>query len=162
VRIPGSRSTRSLATNLDRLRLPTNWAISLIANPQPSAEPIYLVTDAGSPVAAFTTRHEMQTYLKRRHGTLNNPVSWRSTRSFSNWRECFSRVLLTHSPAGEPCGRPMVHVHRNHSAHFAGLRVLGQSRNASIMTMSTAFAGPGEAARLSAPQTPGLVRSAVR
>lgn len=41
--------------------------MSLIANPQPSAEPIYLVTDAGSPVAAFT-------YLKRRHGTLNNAL----------------------------------------------------------------------------------------
>ena len=35
---------------------------------------IYLVTDAGSPVAAFTTQHDMQTYLKRRHGTFNNPL----------------------------------------------------------------------------------------
>jgi hypothetical protein len=33
---------------------------------------IYLVIDAGSPVAAFTTQHEMKTYLKRRHGTFNN------------------------------------------------------------------------------------------
>jgi hypothetical protein len=35
---------------------------------------IYLVTDAGSPVAVFTTQHEMKTYLKRRHGTFNNPL----------------------------------------------------------------------------------------
>jgi hypothetical protein len=35
---------------------------------------IYLVMDAGSPVAAFTSRHEMKTYLTRRHGTFNNPL----------------------------------------------------------------------------------------
>jgi hypothetical protein len=35
---------------------------------------IYLVMDAGSPVAAFTSRHEMRTYLTRRHGTFNNPL----------------------------------------------------------------------------------------
>src|SRR5215467_1972149 len=34
-RVIGSRSTRSLPANLDRLRLLTNWAISLIANPRP-------------------------------------------------------------------------------------------------------------------------------
>jgi hypothetical protein len=33
---------------------------------------IYLVMDAGSPVAAFTSRHEMKTYLTRRHGTFND------------------------------------------------------------------------------------------
>jgi hypothetical protein len=35
---------------------------------------IYLVMDAGRPVAAFTTQHEMKTYLKRRHETFNNPL----------------------------------------------------------------------------------------
>ena len=35
---------------------------------------IYLVMDAGSPVAAFTSRREMATYLKRRRGTFNSPL----------------------------------------------------------------------------------------
>jgi hypothetical protein len=35
---------------------------------------IYLVMDAGSPVAAFTSRPEMKTYLKRRYGTFNDPM----------------------------------------------------------------------------------------
>ena len=34
-RVVGSRSTRSLPTNLERLRLLTNWAMSLMANPWP-------------------------------------------------------------------------------------------------------------------------------
>jgi hypothetical protein len=34
-RVVGSRSTRSLAANLDRLRRPTNWATSLMANTRP-------------------------------------------------------------------------------------------------------------------------------
>jgi hypothetical protein len=32
---------------------------------------IYLVMDAGSPVAAFTVQHEMKAYLKRRLETRN-------------------------------------------------------------------------------------------
>lgn len=35
---------------------------------------IYLVMDAGSPVAAFTAKHEMKAYLKRRLGTFSNPL----------------------------------------------------------------------------------------
>jgi hypothetical protein len=35
---------------------------------------IYLVVDAGNPVAAFTAKHEMNTYLKRRLGTFKNPL----------------------------------------------------------------------------------------
>jgi hypothetical protein len=42
-----------------------------------STEPIYLVTDAGSPVTAFTTKDEMKAYLKRRRGTLNRPLVYR-------------------------------------------------------------------------------------
>jgi hypothetical protein len=36
-----------------------------------SAEPIYLVTDAGSPVTAFTTKQEMKAYLKRKRDTFS-------------------------------------------------------------------------------------------
>ena len=35
---------------------------------------IYLVMDGASPMAAFTLKSEMTTYLKRRHGTFNNPL----------------------------------------------------------------------------------------
>ena len=35
---------------------------------------IFLVVDAGSPKAAFTTRGEMQAYLKRRLDTFCNPL----------------------------------------------------------------------------------------
>ena len=35
---------------------------------------IYLVMDAGNPVAVFTLEDEMRTYLKRRHGTFNDPL----------------------------------------------------------------------------------------
>ena len=39
-----------------------------------SANQIFLVMDAGSPKAAFTTRHEMQAYLKRRREAFTNPL----------------------------------------------------------------------------------------
>ena len=39
---------------------------------------IYLVMDAGSPVAAFTLKEEMKTYLRRRVDSFNNPLSTRS------------------------------------------------------------------------------------
>jgi hypothetical protein len=42
-----------------------------------SAEPIHLVTDAGSPVTAFTTKDEMKAYLKRRRGAFNRPLVYR-------------------------------------------------------------------------------------
>jgi hypothetical protein len=35
---------------------------------------IFLVVDAGSPKAAFTTRGEMQAYLKRRRDAFTNPL----------------------------------------------------------------------------------------
>jgi hypothetical protein len=35
---------------------------------------IYLVMDGARPVAAFTLKDEMRTYLKRRHGTFNAPL----------------------------------------------------------------------------------------
>jgi hypothetical protein len=35
---------------------------------------IYLVMDGASPMAAFTLKSEMRTYLKRRHDTFNNPM----------------------------------------------------------------------------------------
>jgi hypothetical protein len=35
---------------------------------------IYLVTDAGSPVAAFTLKDELKTYLRRRLGAFINPL----------------------------------------------------------------------------------------
>ena len=41
------------------------------------AEPIYLVTDAGKPVTAFTAKEEMKAFLKRRRGTLNRPLVYR-------------------------------------------------------------------------------------
>jgi hypothetical protein len=39
-----------------------------------AANQIFLVMDAGSPKAAFTTRHEMQAYLKRRSEACTNPL----------------------------------------------------------------------------------------
>ena len=42
-----------------------------------SSEPIYLVTDAGSPVTAFTAKHELKAYLKRMRGTLNGPLVYK-------------------------------------------------------------------------------------
>ena len=38
---------------------------------------IYLVIDAGSSVAAFTTQHEMKTYLKRMLNTFNRALVYR-------------------------------------------------------------------------------------
>jgi hypothetical protein len=38
------------------------------------SERIYLVMDAGSPVAAFTVKREMRAYLTRRLGTFTNPL----------------------------------------------------------------------------------------
>jgi hypothetical protein len=35
---------------------------------------IYLVMDLGSPVAAFTRKDEMRTYLRRRHDTFTKPL----------------------------------------------------------------------------------------
>jgi hypothetical protein len=35
---------------------------------------IFLVVDAGSPVAAFTARHELKAYLKRRLDVFTNPL----------------------------------------------------------------------------------------
>jgi hypothetical protein len=35
---------------------------------------IFLVVDAGSPVAAFTARHELKAYLKRRLDAFANPL----------------------------------------------------------------------------------------
>jgi hypothetical protein len=37
------------------------------------ANQIFLVMDAGSPKVAFTTRHEMRAYLKRRRDAFTNP-----------------------------------------------------------------------------------------
>jgi hypothetical protein len=42
-----------------------------------SAEPIYLVTAAGKPVTAFTTKDDMKAFLKRRRGTLNRRLVYR-------------------------------------------------------------------------------------
>jgi hypothetical protein len=35
---------------------------------------IYLVMDAGGPAAAFTIRHELKAYLKRRLDGFTNPL----------------------------------------------------------------------------------------
>ena len=40
-----------------------------------AANHIYLVTDPGSPVTAFTTKRELQTYLRRRLDTFAAPLS---------------------------------------------------------------------------------------
>ena len=39
-----------------------------------SATPIDLVMDAGTPVAAFTARQELQAYLRRRLDTFCKPL----------------------------------------------------------------------------------------
>ena len=38
---------------------------------------IFLVVDSGSPVAAFTVRHELKSYLQRRRETFANPLVYR-------------------------------------------------------------------------------------
>jgi hypothetical protein len=35
---------------------------------------IFLVMDAGTPVAAFKARHELKAYLRRRLDTFSNPL----------------------------------------------------------------------------------------
>lgn len=57
---------------------------------------IYLVMDAGNPVAAFTAKHEMNTYLKRRLG-IQEPA-----RLHLRWR---SRILSGHHDDVERDGR---------------------------------------------------------
>jgi hypothetical protein len=42
-----------------------------------SADPICLVTDAGKPVTAFTTKDDMKAFLKLRRDTLNRPLVYR-------------------------------------------------------------------------------------
>jgi hypothetical protein len=54
-----------MSTLVDRLRAD-------MSSNQPNH--IYLVMDAGSPVAAFTAKHEMKTYLQRRLDTFTNPL----------------------------------------------------------------------------------------
>jgi hypothetical protein len=39
-----------------------------------ASDQIYLVMDAGTPVAAFTVKREMQIYLRRRLDTFCNPL----------------------------------------------------------------------------------------
>jgi hypothetical protein len=39
-----------------------------------ASDQIFLVMEAGSPKAAFTTRRALQTYLRRRLDTLVNPL----------------------------------------------------------------------------------------
>jgi hypothetical protein len=39
-----------------------------------SAKHIYLVMDAGSPVAAFTSRHKLKAFLQRRRDAFTNPL----------------------------------------------------------------------------------------
>jgi hypothetical protein len=39
-----------------------------------TSESVYLVMDAGCPVAAFTVKREMRAYVKRRLGTFTNPL----------------------------------------------------------------------------------------
>jgi hypothetical protein len=39
-----------------------------------TSECIYLVKDAGSPVAAFTAKREMRAYLERRLDTFTSPL----------------------------------------------------------------------------------------
>jgi hypothetical protein len=38
------------------------------------SEQIFLVMDAGTPVAAFTAQRELQSYLRRKLGTFCNPL----------------------------------------------------------------------------------------
>jgi hypothetical protein len=38
---------------------------------------IFLVMNAGTPVAAFITKDDMKAFLKRRRGTLNSPLVYR-------------------------------------------------------------------------------------
>ena len=39
-----------------------------------ASDQIFLVVDAGSPVAAFTARRELKTYLQRRRDAFTNPL----------------------------------------------------------------------------------------
>ena len=42
-----------------------------------ASDRIFLVVDAGTPVAAFTARRELTAYLKRRLDTFVNPLVYR-------------------------------------------------------------------------------------
>lgn len=59
-----------------------------------TSERIYLVMDAGSPVAAFTVEREMQAYLKRRLGRFANPLVY----AFGE-RQGYTPTIMTISSA---------------------------------------------------------------
>jgi hypothetical protein len=42
-----------------------------------SAEPFYVVIDAGRPVTAFTDKDDLKAYLKRMRDTFNRPLVYR-------------------------------------------------------------------------------------
>jgi hypothetical protein len=48
-----------------------------------AAKPIYLVMDAGTPVAAFTARQALKAYLRRRLDIFCNPLAY----TFADARE---------------------------------------------------------------------------
>jgi hypothetical protein len=58
-----------------------------------ASDQIYLVMDAGSPVTAFTDKHELTVYLRRRLDTFCNPLVYK----FGG--EGYSPVIMTMSRA---------------------------------------------------------------
>jgi hypothetical protein len=58
-----------------------------------SSNPIYLVMDAGTPVAAFTGRRELRTYLRRRLDVFINPLV------YTFWDNQGTPVIMTMSSA---------------------------------------------------------------
>jgi len=65
-----------------------------------STEPIYLVTDAGSPVTAFTSKDDMKAFLKRTRGTFNRPLVYRIKDGHEPVIMTVSRVLAGGLDAG--------------------------------------------------------------
>jgi hypothetical protein len=59
-----------------------------------ASNPIFLVIDAGTPVAAFTARPELKAFLQRRREAFTNPLA-RSTKPSASPRISTRRFPLS-------------------------------------------------------------------
>jgi hypothetical protein len=74
--MPPSSNTSMIASKSFLFRI--DWASDRMREMKEghlmSATPIYLVMDAGTPVSAFTSKHELKVYLRRRLDVFVNPL----------------------------------------------------------------------------------------
>jgi mevalonate pyrophosphate decarboxylase len=67
---PAAKSRQSLSsTNENALEF-----MSIDRHLMTASNQIFLIVDAGTPVAAFTARHELKAFLQRRRDAFTNPL----------------------------------------------------------------------------------------